>query len=155
METFSVLLTLCEGNSPVTGEILSQRPVAQSFDVFFDMRPNKRWSKLSRRWWFETLVIWDVHYDVIVMCIPKYAKSRNSQNNSMSLNYKVWIFERFCNISDNLEYHQPNTHSCVVDESMAQSDLMPKRDLYQCWSTDLRIIRNNINSSVPRAAYMR
>ena len=33
---------LCADNSPVTGEFPSQRPVTQSFDVFFDLRPNKR-----------------------------------------------------------------------------------------------------------------
>ena len=54
METFSALLTLCEGNSPVTGEFPSQRPVTWSFDVFFDMRLNKRLSKQSWGWWFET-----------------------------------------------------------------------------------------------------
>ena len=45
METFSVLLALCVGNSPVTGEFPSQRPVTQSFDVFFDMCLNKRLGK--------------------------------------------------------------------------------------------------------------
>ena len=38
METFSELLALCAGNSPVTGEVPSQGPVTQSFDVFFDLR---------------------------------------------------------------------------------------------------------------------
>ena len=42
METFSVLLALRAGNSPVTGEFPSQRPTTQSFDVFFDQRQNKR-----------------------------------------------------------------------------------------------------------------
>ena len=41
METISVLLALCAGNSPVSGEFPSQRPVTQSFDAFFDMCPNK------------------------------------------------------------------------------------------------------------------
>ena len=41
METFSASLAICAGNSPVTGEFPSQRPVTQSFDVFFDLRPNK------------------------------------------------------------------------------------------------------------------
>ena len=41
-------------NSPVTGESPSQRPVSQSFDIFFYLRLNKRLSKQSRRWWFET-----------------------------------------------------------------------------------------------------
>ena len=55
METFSALLTLCAGNSPVPGEFPAQRPVTRSFDVFFDVRPNKRLSKQSSGWWFETL----------------------------------------------------------------------------------------------------
>ena len=41
METFSALLALCE-ESPVIGEFPSQRPLTQSFDVFFDLRLNKR-----------------------------------------------------------------------------------------------------------------
>ena len=54
MKTFSALLALCAGNSPNIGEFPSQRPVTQNFDVFFEMRPNKRLSKQSRRRWFET-----------------------------------------------------------------------------------------------------
>ena len=37
METFSALLAFCEGNTPVTSGFLSQRPVTQSFDVFFGL----------------------------------------------------------------------------------------------------------------------
>ena len=58
METFSVLLALCAGNSPVTGEFPSQRPVTRSFYVFFGLRLNKRWSKQSRRRWSETQSLW-------------------------------------------------------------------------------------------------
>ena len=54
METFSALLALCVGNSPVNGEFPTQRPVKWSFDAFFDLRLNKRLSKLSKRRWFET-----------------------------------------------------------------------------------------------------
>ena len=56
MTSFSALLAFCEGNSPVTGEFPSQRPVTQSFDIFFDVRfrLNKRLNKPSRRRWFET-----------------------------------------------------------------------------------------------------
>ena len=52
--TFSALLALCVGNSPVTGEFPSQRPVTRSFEVFLDLDRNKRLSKQSRRRWFET-----------------------------------------------------------------------------------------------------
>ena len=38
METFSVLLVVCAGSSPVTGEFPAQKPVTRSFDVFFDLR---------------------------------------------------------------------------------------------------------------------
>ena len=54
METFSALLALCAGNSPVTDEFPTQRPVKRSFYVFFDLRLNKRLSKQSWGWWFET-----------------------------------------------------------------------------------------------------
>ena len=40
METFSALLAICAGNSPVPGKFPAQRPVTRSFDVFFDLRPN-------------------------------------------------------------------------------------------------------------------
>ena len=62
METFFALLSLCAGNSPVTGESPSQRPVARRIDVFFDLCLNKRLSRdagdLRRH---------SAHYDVIVM----------------------------------------------------------------------------------------
>ena len=51
MEVFSALLALCAGNSSVTDEFPSQRPVTRSFDIFFDL--NKRLSKQSRRRGFE------------------------------------------------------------------------------------------------------
>ena len=54
METFSALLDICAGKSPVPGEIPAQRPVTRSFDVFFDLRLNKRLSKQLWGWWFET-----------------------------------------------------------------------------------------------------
>ena len=44
---------LCDGNSPVTGEFPSQRPVTRSFDVFFYLCLNERLCKQSRRRWFE------------------------------------------------------------------------------------------------------
>ena len=55
METFSASLAIYAGNSPVPGEFPAQRPVTRSFDVFFDLRLNKRLTKQSWGWWFETL----------------------------------------------------------------------------------------------------
>ena len=55
MEIFSTLLAICAGNSPITGEFPAQRPVTRGFDVLFDLRLNRRLSKQSWGWWFETL----------------------------------------------------------------------------------------------------
>ena len=63
-ETFCALLALCAGNSPVTGEFPSQRPVTRSFDVSLicawinDWVNNREASYLRRH---------RAHYDVIVM----------------------------------------------------------------------------------------
>ena len=54
IDTFSALLALCAGNSPVTVEFPAQRPVTRSFEVSFDLRLNKRLSNQSWGWWFET-----------------------------------------------------------------------------------------------------
>ena len=48
MATMSALLALCEGNPPLL------KAVTRIFEVFFDLRMNKRLSKQSRRRWFET-----------------------------------------------------------------------------------------------------
>ena len=43
---------------PLCGEFTefpAQRPVTRSFDIFFDQRLDKRLSKQSWGWWFETL----------------------------------------------------------------------------------------------------
>ena len=54
LETFPTFLVLCEGNPPATGGFPSKGPVTGSFDVFVDLRLNKRLSKQSRRRWFDT-----------------------------------------------------------------------------------------------------
>ena len=41
MKTFTALLALRVGNSPVTGEFPAQSPVTRSFDIFIDLRLNK------------------------------------------------------------------------------------------------------------------
>ena len=50
---YDVIVMVCEGYPPVSGGFPKQRPLAQCFDVFFDLRLNKRLSKQSRRRWSE------------------------------------------------------------------------------------------------------
>ena len=54
-----------------------QRPVTQSFDVFFDLHPNKGLGKQPWGWWFETSShsLWR-HYNEVV----KYVKVHSSHN---------------------------------------------------------------------------
>ena len=51
---FRVTGPLC-GAFTGPGEFPTQRPVTRSFDIFFDLRLNKRLSKQPWGWWFETL----------------------------------------------------------------------------------------------------
>ena len=64
METFSALLAICAGNSPVPGEFPTQRPVTRSFDVYFDLRPDNGWVNNREA---GDLRRYRTHYDVIVM----------------------------------------------------------------------------------------
>ena len=62
---FRVTGPLCgEFTSP--GEFPPRRPVTRSFDVFCDIRLNKRLNKQPWGWWFETSSLF---YDVNVMVI--------------------------------------------------------------------------------------
>ena len=64
METFSTLLAICAGNSPVPSKFPAQRPVTQSFDVCFDLRLNK-WLVNNRE--AGDLRRYRAHFDVTVL----------------------------------------------------------------------------------------
>ena len=64
METSCALLALSVGNSRVTGEFPSQRPVTRSFDVFFDLRLKNGWVNNEDA---GDLRSHRAHYDVTVM----------------------------------------------------------------------------------------
>ena len=49
---FRVTVPLC-GEFTGPGDFPTQRPVTRSFDIFFDLRMNKRLSKQPWGWWFE------------------------------------------------------------------------------------------------------
>ena len=93
MEAFSALLVICAGNSPVPGEFPAQGPVTRSFDVFFDLCLNKRLSKQSWGWWFETLScsLWRhrndwYHINYLSVCISF----------TPQLNYIMYFPSMFC-----------------------------------------------------------
>ena len=87
METFSVLLAICAGNSPVTGEFPAQMPVTRSFDVFFDLRLNNGWVNNREA---GDLSCHRAQYDVIVMIVQK--SSFNVWTNILRGIWKVRFF---------------------------------------------------------------
>ena len=97
METFSALLAICAGNSQVTGEFPAQRPVTQSFDVFFDMQLSKWLSKQWWGWWFEmpSRPLWR-HYNAknnLLVHIGGLAQERrNSSALAMELRFSWTTF---------------------------------------------------------------
>ena len=64
METFSALLAICAGNSPVPGEFPAQKPMTRSFDVFFDLRSINDWVNNGEAGDLRRTC---AHYDAIVM----------------------------------------------------------------------------------------
>ena len=86
METFSALLAICAGNPPVRGEFPAQRPVTQSYGVFFDLRLNKRLSKQPWGWWFETL-LWSLWRHRNGKLLPGLTWW---QQPVLSLSYEIW-----------------------------------------------------------------
>ena len=91
METFSTLLVICAGNSPVPGEFPAQRPVTRSFDVFFDLRLNKRLSKQSWGWWFDSLsrILWRHCNEYDSTCT-----STETEILSFWLNFHQWLHRK-------------------------------------------------------------
>ena len=101
METFSALLAFCAGNSSVTGEFPSQRPVTRSFDVFFEFSLNKRLSKESWGWWSETSLhsLWRHCNDI---------RSHGTTYHNTSLEWLFWAvhFDKWTWVVKHLVAHQ-------------------------------------------------
>ena len=107
METFSALLAIYAGNSPVIGEFPAQRPVTRRFDVFFDLH-------LCHR----------AHYDVTVMlhrtphqrlcCASAFEHGSNRRNKTVFcselwklvvFNYQIpSIYLFICILKDIIDY---------------------------------------------------
>ena len=146
METFSALLAICAGNSPVPGEFPTQRPVTRSFDVYFDLRPDKRLSKQLWGWWFETLShslwrhrnvcanVWSVLFCcVCVICFL----SINAMTLDMSfivaiLTNIVWLLFPVC-YSWGHGWNQAIPLRCRHNERDGVSNHQPHHCLLNCW----------------------
>ena len=93
---FRVTGPLC-GEFTGPGEFPTQRPVTQSFDVFFDLRLNKRLGKQPWGWWFETSswLLWrqcNVLYTWYVCIICEWRSQHweiDKWGGTCSSNYKI------------------------------------------------------------------
>ena len=96
---FRVTGPLC-GEFTGPGEFPTQRPVTRSFDVFFDLRLNKRLSKHSWGWWFETLSwsLWRHHNengryfaeDILIKISLKFIPTASIDNNQVLVQVIIW-----------------------------------------------------------------
>ena len=115
VETFYALLAICMGNSLVSGEFPTQRPVTQSFGVFFDLRLNKQLSKQSWGWWFETLSrpLWHHRNDTaLILYVTQHicnislpGWSQISEFNILHM-WNSWLLKQITHIYDNTIYEQ-------------------------------------------------
>ena len=103
---------LC-GEFTGTGEYPAQRPVTRSFDVFCDLRLNKRLSKQPWGWWIETppWSLW-CHCNAHLTNSCKYRwTSYLFQINNI---YKLFLLSRYAYLSPHLpEYYSWRRHTKI------------------------------------------
>ena len=137
MEKFSAILALCAGNSPVTCEFPSQRPVTRSFDVLFNLRVYKRLSKQSWSWWFETqLRPWWCHRNwmsPIRGCLPKLYQCTGAKTKKPPLwiwhihvNFIEWKLLHFFQISFKFISEDPADNKSESVQIMARGGIGAK-----------------------------
>ena len=89
METVSALLALCAAHSLVTGDFPTKRPVTRGFDIFFDLRLNKRWVNNREA---DYLRRHRTHYDVIVMMLPRTGSTWWAISTTATKAKPLWLF---------------------------------------------------------------
>ena len=100
----------------IPGEFPTKRPVTRSFDVYFNVRPNKRLSKQSWGWWFET----PSHpFCVIVMLCGNFTKYCHKR--------KPFVFESanvtfITTVTVNMDRHALNYFRSGITDKCGISD---------------------------------
>ena len=144
----SALLTLCEGNPPVTGGFPWQRQVTRNVDISLDLHLDKRLSKQSRRRWFEmpSCSLWlhcndwyIIHYidDLIMRCTEKFITSYKQMMIIMKITMMIMMMIMWglydCNLLSHMYmWHckcQNVTHlnswSSIATQSLTYADTAP------------------------------
>ena len=145
METFSALLAFCAGNSPGTGEFPAQRPVTWSFEVFFDLRPNKRVSKQSWGWWSETpsSSLWRYHNETCLNHVDDHVSPSTVHLHTGNLVTNDKHFQTVATCT--LEW---NAYSTDIDRWMIQIDKLFTTNMtnnqlsHNSWKRDVSRVYN-------------
>ena len=123
---------LCgEFTGPGPGEFPTQRPVTQSFGVFFELRLNKRLSKQSWGWWSETpsRSLWRhcngkyvrcSRFDVVFCCSGSYriislerlAQYQRNKPKKKSILNPPNKWDKPKNMGDGIKWRESNTYTC-------------------------------------------
>ena len=122
MEIFFALLALSVGNSPIAGEFPAQRPVTRSFDVFFDLRQNKRLSKQSWGWWSETpsRPLWRHCNDICVTSINTWTRRSETivvQAMACCLTAPSQCLNQYCLLITDVVWHSSDNNSTADAEA--------------------------------------
>ena len=155
MATFSALLALCAGNSPVTGEFPTQRPVTRSFDVFFDLRLNKRLSKQSWGWWFETpsRSLWRHcnlyfkkwrYFPFDIRLLPETNPINAGELIWLTIYYKRYVIMKIQNVWACLYFYH-HKHICIP-ASNHQAEYIKKVNIFGC-KTKQANIRSKVSAT--------
>ena len=94
------------------GEFPAQRPVTRSFEVFFDLRLNKRLSKQSWGWWFETLPrpLW------------RHSDELSNTRNNICLRRALKYIHLLLNF--NLQTSFPHITGCIIKRTIPQGPIL-------------------------------
>ena len=119
------------------GEFPAQRPVTQSFEIFFDLRLNKRLSKQPWDWWFETpsWSLWhqcngkDINVDITMPPEPPVTIE------NAYIHIFTFITQVFISYPQNLSTQQSLTTNLIVT----------RRDIFQRTLSNKNTVCSQIN----------
>ena len=102
----------------------SQRPVTQNFGVSFDLCPNKRLSKQSWGWWFET---------------PSHSLWRHCNDSYWRNDGKKWRFLKFDRFAGSKQLCNDIVYSSVGYISL-DNPLVSSKIFQECWWQTLILV---------------
>ena len=131
----------CAGNSLVTNGFPSERQVTQSFDVFFDLRLNKRLWKLSRRRWFETswrslwrhcdVLQWHISCNSPISCFKNHIFLQPISHHFMFMNVVFIVYYDFyCWTISIIDIKWHNLYFCYIEILYIEGHMGP---ILQTW----------------------